>query len=364
MFATRLDRGPLLVDLPPISSCPRAARRSVVGVATGWAIGRDEPALVLLHTTAGSATPSAPCDGARRPRAARRARRTQDRRHLATSRSSPAISRARRHVPCRSSSRSATDVPGAIGRASHAATTRRGPALVVVPMDDWSAPAPDEGDQPAAAGTVLAPPPSIPPPSVRSSVCSTAPSAVPRRRRGTDEQRAGTRSSRSRSGSTRRLAGVVRRRGGFPQDHARFAGHLPSDGRGFARCSSPSTPSSSSARRRSVSTRRAGRATGSHQGSRRDGRPRRGARSVAELSARPGRFGVRAACRPARAAGALAVPRHDRACRPGRDDTLASAYVFSALAQRLPRGAVVLEEAPSSKPELHARIAARARSGS
>src|SRR5205823_5229169 len=26
---------------------------SVVGMATGWAIGRDEPALVVLHTTAG-----------------------------------------------------------------------------------------------------------------------------------------------------------------------------------------------------------------------------------------------------------------------------------------------------------------------
>src|SRR6185436_3074519 len=47
------------------------------------------------------------------------------------------------------------DLPGAIGRAWHAATTRRGPALVIVPMDDWSAPAPDVGDQPAAAGTVL-----------------------------------------------------------------------------------------------------------------------------------------------------------------------------------------------------------------
>jgi len=45
---------------------------------------------------------------------------------------------------------------------------------------------------------------------------------------------------------------------------------------------------------------------------------------------------------------------------PSATDPLTSATVFSALAQRLPRDAVVLEEAPSSKPELHARIAARA----
>ena len=34
--------------------------------------------------------------------------------------------------------------------------------------------------------------------------------------------------------------------------------------------------------------------------------------------------------------------------------------MLSAIAERLPRDAVVIEEAPSSKPELHRRIAARA----
>ena len=38
----------------------------------------------------------------------------------------------------------AQEVPGAIERAYHAAATHRGPALVIVPMDDWDAPAEEE----------------------------------------------------------------------------------------------------------------------------------------------------------------------------------------------------------------------------
>ncbi|MEU9209753.1 hypothetical protein AB0D27_17820 [Streptomyces sp. NPDC048415] len=37
----------------------------------------------------------------------------------------------------------AQDMPGAIGRAVHAAREGRGPALVLVPMDDWAEPAED-----------------------------------------------------------------------------------------------------------------------------------------------------------------------------------------------------------------------------
>ena len=35
------------------------------------------------------------------------------------------------------------DVPGALARAYHEARAARGPALVIVPMDDWLAPAPE-----------------------------------------------------------------------------------------------------------------------------------------------------------------------------------------------------------------------------
>src|SRR5262249_44272544 len=56
----------------------------------------------------------------------------------------------------------AQDVPAAIERAYHAATTRRGPALVIVPMGDWEEPADDEREPAAAGGPLLraaAPPP-------------------------------------------------------------------------------------------------------------------------------------------------------------------------------------------------------------
>ena len=48
----------------------------------------------------------------------------------------------------------AQDVPGAIDRAYHEAATRRGPALVVVPMDDWLQPA-DEDREDASPGRVV-----------------------------------------------------------------------------------------------------------------------------------------------------------------------------------------------------------------
>ena len=45
---------PLLVDLPDdLEFVLGLHEGTVVGMATGWAIARNEPALVLLHTTAG-----------------------------------------------------------------------------------------------------------------------------------------------------------------------------------------------------------------------------------------------------------------------------------------------------------------------
>src|SRR5262249_27173390 len=119
---------------------------SVVGMATGWAIARDEPALVLLHTTAGLGNAVSALATARANRAPLVVLvGQQDRRHLAQE-----PFRAGRlqgvageypvwaHQPVR-----AQDVPGSIARAWHEARTGRGPAIVIVPMDDWQAPAPE-----------------------------------------------------------------------------------------------------------------------------------------------------------------------------------------------------------------------------
>src|SRR5262249_46783070 len=132
---------------------------SVVGMATGFAIARGEPAFVLLHTTAGLGNAVAALATARVNRAPLVVVvGQQDRRHVAlepflTGRLAGLAGDYPVSVqtPLR-----AQDVPGAIARAWHEAGTRRGPALVIVPMDDWTAPA-GEVHEEAAAGRLLRP---------------------------------------------------------------------------------------------------------------------------------------------------------------------------------------------------------------
>src|SRR5689334_4392330 len=76
---------PLLTDLPADLSFVLALHESsVVGMATGWAIGRGEPALAILHTTAGLGNAVGALATARVNRAALVVLvGQQDRRHLA-----------------------------------------------------------------------------------------------------------------------------------------------------------------------------------------------------------------------------------------------------------------------------------------
>src|ERR671929_442727 len=119
---------------------------SVVAMAAGHAIGRGAPALALLHSTPGLGNAVAALATARANRAPLVVLvGQQDRRHLALD---PFLA-GRLHglageypvfaeQPAR-----AQDVPGALVRAYHEAVTGRGPAIVVVPMDDWLQPAPE-----------------------------------------------------------------------------------------------------------------------------------------------------------------------------------------------------------------------------
>src|SRR3954470_4807239 len=119
---------------------------AVVGMAAGYALGTGRPALVLLHSTPGLGNAVAAL-------ATARANRVplvvvvgqQDRRHLALD---PFLAGRLEglagdypvwvNTPIRPQ-----DVPGTIVRAYHEAATHRGPAVVVVPMDDWLEPAGD-----------------------------------------------------------------------------------------------------------------------------------------------------------------------------------------------------------------------------
>ena len=148
---TTIFGNPGSTEVPFLSGFPDDLRfvlalheASVVGLATGWALGRGEPALALLHTTAGLGNAVAALATARVNRAPLVVLvGQQDRRHLALE---PFLAGRLENLagdyPVRVDLPVlAQDVPGALDRAWHEATSSRGPALVIVPMDDWLAPA-------------------------------------------------------------------------------------------------------------------------------------------------------------------------------------------------------------------------------
>src|SRR5437867_2527757 len=144
----------LLADLPAdLRFVLGLHESSVVGMATGYALGRGKPALAILHTTAGLGNAVGALATARVNRAPLVVVvGQQDRRHLAndpflTGRLTALAGDYPVSVeqPVR-----AQDVPGAVSRAAHEAVTGRGPALVIVPMDDWAEPAADEPEAAAA----------------------------------------------------------------------------------------------------------------------------------------------------------------------------------------------------------------------
>lgn len=136
-----------LTDLPDDLEFVLALHEgSVVGIATGHALATGSPALVVLHTTAGLGNAVGALATARVNRAPLVVVvGQQDRRHLALE---PFLAGRLSQLagdypvwvdqPVR-----AQDVPGAIQRAFREATIGRGPALVIVPMDDWLMPAGD-----------------------------------------------------------------------------------------------------------------------------------------------------------------------------------------------------------------------------
>lgn len=137
----------LLTDLPDDLEFILALHEgSVIGMATGDALASGRPSLALLHTTAGLGNAVGAIATARANRAPLVILvGQQDRRHLA---SEPFLSGRLRglagdypvavHEPS-----NAADLPSRIAQAAHDAATHRGPALVIVPMDDWDEPADD-----------------------------------------------------------------------------------------------------------------------------------------------------------------------------------------------------------------------------
>jgi len=347
---------------------------SVVGMATGWAIGRGKPALAILHTTPGLGNAVSALATARVNRApVVVVVGQQDRRHIATE---PFLA-GRLHglagdypvwvdQPMR-----AQDVPGAIARAHHEAATGQGPAIVIVPMDDWAAEASDPAVRAAARRVTRARAVDDDAVSELATLLAEAESPALVVGAGTDDPDTWA----ALVALAERLACPVWQepfsaRAGFPQDHALFAGHLPADRARLRRALAPhdvvfavgapvfrqypfvAGPFVEPGTRVAMVSRDASEVH----------------RSTADLAvlAAPGPVCEQLArivpARGTAAPGPFPVPPAPEP--PAAGEPLRAAHVFSALAERLPRNAIVIEESPSNRPELLVRLPAREPLGS
>jgi benzoylformate decarboxylase len=362
----------LLADLPDDLRFVLGLHESaVVGMATGYALGRGRPALAILHTTAGLGNGVSALATARVNRAPLVVIvGQQDRRHLATE---PFLAGRLRGLageypvwfnePVR-----AQDVPGAVARAYHEAVRGRGPALVVVPMDDWVAEAgpsgqrlgplrvlQSEGADPEAVAALAELLGAAERPALVAGSLADEPETWPA------------------------LVELAEHLGcpvwqepfggsaGFPQDHPRFAGHLPADRR---RLRDALAPYDALLVLAAPAFRQYPYAEGPfvEPGTRvavvsRD--PAEVHRSTAELAVLGHPAPI---CRelvrvlPPREGAETLAPLPPPP--PATEGPMRAGHVLAALAERLPRDAIVIEESPSSRAELLARLPARVPLGS
>jgi benzoylformate decarboxylase len=364
---------PFLVDLPADLRFVLALHEaSVVGLATGHALATGQPAFVLLHSTPGLGNAVNALATARVNRAPLVVvTGQQDRRHVALE---PFLAGrldglAGSYPVWVGQPAIAQDVPAAIRRAWHEASYRRGPALVVVPMDDWRAQ--------TAEGLGLAAPAAVRRPAAADDTTAAEIAGI----------LDGARSPALVVGSEaddpetwRALTALVERlgcpvwqeafgaRAGFPQDHPQFAGHLPTGRSGLRTTLAPYDvvlvvgaaafrqylyepgPLVQPGTTVVVVSDDADTVHHSH----------------AELGvvADPGGTCARLAQLVERRGSAFVAPV-DRAEEPSptAGDPLRATQVFTALAARLPADVVLVEETPSSRPDLHRLLPARAPRG-
>jgi benzoylformate decarboxylase len=345
---------------------------SVVGMASGYAIARGEPSFVNLHTAAGLGNAIDAIANARDSRAPLViVVGQQDRRQVAfepflTGRH---LDRLAGEYPVWTNLPSrAQDVPGAIARAYHEAQAAKGPALVVVPMGDWREPA----DEFAAASPArVRRPRSVTPEEVAELADLVAAARTPGLVVGPGAD------SREGWDALATLAERLRcpvwqeafsRRAGFPQDHRLFAGHLPWRRRRMRETLAPHdlvlAIGTNAFRLYLIEEPEPPVAPGTQVAVITED-PTEAYRSPCELAlVAP----VAPACRalaallPDRPDATAPAPirRPEPPAPPAPGEPLQPAHVLAALAQRLPRDAVLVEETPSCQPELYQRIAIRA----
>ncbi len=332
---------------------------AVVGMAAGHALGSGTPSLVLLHSTPGLGNAVAALATARTNRAPLVVVvGQQDRRHLALD---PFLAGRLEGLvgdypvwvdqPVR-----AQDVPGTIVRAYHEAMTGLGPALVIVPMDDWLAPAGEPHETFGAARVIRSA--AADPVAVAALAELIDGAEAPAIVAGAGAEWAPLVELAERLGCAvwqEPFGGFA----GFPQDHPQFAGHLPAR---RARLRDTLAPhdlvlvvGTGALRQypydRGPLVREGTRIAVLTQD------PDEAHRSPAELAVLGDPGSVCRALAAAVEPRELAAAPMQRPAAPEPGEPLRPAHVLQALAERLPRDAILVEETPSSRPELHARIA-------
>ena len=345
---------------------------AVVGMATGYALARGRPALVNLHTTAGLGNAVGALATARVNRSPLVVLvGQQDRRHLALE---PFLTGSLRGLagdypvwvgePAH-----AQDVPSAVGRAVHEAATGRGPALVIVPSGDWAT-------EIAATAEVAAP--------ARlhrsGAVAGSVPAELGAMLRDAANPALVAGAGADTPETWRALIALAERldapvwqeafgaRAGFPQDHPLFAGHLPASRerlravlaehdvllvvgapvfRQYAYEPGPLLPPGTRAALITDDPNEAHRAPA----------------EIAVLAAPAAAVAELTALLPARPATPRARAAPPAVPPPAPQASLRPPWVLAELGRRLPRDVVLVEETPSSRPDLHALIPARAPMG-
>jgi benzoylformate decarboxylase len=342
---------------------------SVVGMASGYALARGKPSFVNLHTAAGLGNAINAIANARDCRAPLVILvGQQDRRQMAfepflTGR---ALERLAGEYPVwRQLPSRGQDVPGAIARAWHEAAAARGPALVVVPMGDWLEPADD-----LAAGS---PQRVLRPHSVSSSqvaeladllVEAETPALVVGAPEFDDWDAVVALAERLNCPVWQE---AFSRRVGFPQDHRLFAGHMPWQRRLMHDVLSAYDvvlAVGTNAFRAYLYDEPVAQVGPDTRVAVLTAEPAEAHRSPCELAvvapvgavcralveALPERF-VGNPPDPVRRPAPLPAPPAGEPLRPG--------HVLDALAARLPNDVMLIEEAPSSQPELYQRLPVR-----
>lgn len=372
---TTLFSNPGSTEVPLLTGLPDDLRfvlglheGSVVGMATGWAIGRDAPALAVLHTTAGLGNAVGAIATARANRApVVIVVGQQDRRHLALEpflAGHDLTALAGAYPVWTAEPVRPQEVPGAIARACHEAVTRRGPAIVVVPQDDWAQPA--EEAVLAAPGTVLRP----------AAVTDADVAELARLLAGARSPALVTGAGADSAAAWRALVALAERlrcpvfaepfgsRAGFPQDHPQYAGLLPAEREGLRerlRGHDVVLAVGAAAFRQYVYRPGPLVAEGTTVAVVSDD-PDEVHRSAAELAvlAPPAAVCERLAALVPERTG-TAAPSFARAAAPpyAEGEPLRAVHVLGALAERLAPETILVEETPSSRPDLVRLIPAR-----